>query len=92
MIKTFSHKGLRKFWESGSKAGIQAKHASKLRLILQRLDAADIAQDVNFHGARLHQLQGNKQELWSVTVNGNWRITFRFEDGDAYIVDYIDYH
>lgn len=92
MIKSFEHKGLRKFWETGSLAGIKAQHATKLRLILQRLDAAGCVQDVDFHGARLHALKGNMKGLWSVTVNGNWRITFQFEEGDASIVDYTDYH
>ena len=92
MIKSFEHKGLRKFWETGSVAGIQPSHAVKLRLILQRLDAAGEVHDVDFHGARLHQLKGDMKGLWSVTVNGNWRITFKFEDGDVYIVNYLDYH
>lgn len=92
MIKTFEHKGLRRFWETGSTAGIQAIHATKLRLILQRLDSPSEVQDVDFHGARLHQLKGNKKGLWSVTINGNWRITFQFENGDVYIVNYVDYH
>ncbi len=92
MIKSFEHKGLRKFWETGSKAGIQSIHATKLRLILQRMDAASSIDDINFHGARLHPLKGNKKDLWSVTVNGNWRITFQFESGDAYIINYVDYH
>lgn len=92
MILSFAHKGLRKFWETESTSGIQAQHAAKLRLILQRLDAAEVVEDVNFHGARLHLLKGDKKDLWSVTVNGNWRITFRFEKGDAEVVDYTDYH
>lgn len=92
MIKSFTHKGLRGFWETGSKAGIQKPHADRLRLILQRLDAANEIQDADFHGARLHPLKGNKKGLWSITVNGNWRITFRFENGDAHVVDYLDYH
>jgi proteic killer suppression protein len=92
MIISFQHKGLRKFWETGTKAGIQAQHATKLRLILQRLDAAEEIDDMNFHGSRLHPLKGTLAGLWSVTVNGNWRITFRFENGDASIVDYTDYH
>lgn len=92
MIKSFEHKGLRKFWETGSKAGIKAAHAKKLRLILQRIDAAGQVSDIDFHGARLHPLKGDKKGLWSVTVNGNWRITFEFTDGDAYILNYIDYH
>ena len=92
MILSFVHKGLQKFWETGSASGIQAHHAKKLRLILQRLDAAEVVGDMNFHGAKLHPLKGNKAGLWSVSVNGNWRITFGFENGDAHIVDYIDYH
>ena len=92
MIKSFEHKGLKKFWETGSVAGIQAVHATKLRLILRRLDSASELQDVDFHGARLHQLKGAKKVYWSITVNGNWRITFKFEDGDVYIVNYVDYH
>jgi proteic killer suppression protein len=92
MIRSFEHKGLRKFWETGSKAGVQAAHAKKLRLILMRLDAAKVVEDADFHGARLHPLKGNLKGLWSVTVNGNWRITFRFEDGDAFVVNYLDYH
>ena len=92
MIKSFEHKGLRKFWETGLTAGIQNNHAGKLRLILQRLDAAVDVQDMNFHGARLHQLKGNLKRIWSITVNGNWRITFKFENGNAFIVNYTDYH
>ena len=92
MIISFRHKGLRAFWETGSKAGIQHSHAARLRLILQRLDAAKQVQDADFHGARLHPLKGDMKGLWSLTVNGNWRITFGFEDGDAYVVDYVDYH
>ena len=92
MIKTFEHKGLRKFWETGSTAGIQNAQSKKLRLILQRLDASSDVQDMNFPGARLHQLKGDMKGIWSVTVNGNWRITFKFEKGDAYIVNYTDYH
>ena len=92
MIKTFDHKGLRKFWETGSTSGIKAAHTNKLRLILQRLNGASEVTDMNFHGARLHALKGDKSGLWSITVNGNWRITFRFEAGDAYVVDYVDYH
>lgn len=92
MIRSFEHKGLRRFWETGSRAGIQQAHAAKLRLILQRLDAAKEVQDANFPGARLHPLKGEMKGLWSLTVNGNWRITFGFENGDAYVVDYVDYH
>ncbi len=92
MIRSFKHKGLRGFWETGSKAGIQQAHSARLRLILQRLDSAKEVQDAGFHGARLHPLKGKMKGLWSLTVNGNWRIIFKFENGDAYVVDYLDYH
>lgn len=92
MIKSFVHKGLAKFFETGSTAGIQEKHAAKLRLILMQLDSATVLEDVNFHGANLHPLKGNMRSLWAVKVSGNWRITFRFENGDVYVVDYVDYH
>ncbi len=92
MIKSFKHKGLRVFFETGSKKGIQAKHAIKLRLQLAALDTAQVIEDMDIPGYRLHQLKGLRKETWSITVNGNWRITFEFENGHAYIVDYEDYH
>ena len=92
MIKSFVHKGLQEFFETGTKKGIQAEHSAKLGRMLDRLDASICAQDMDLPGYRLHQLKGNMQDLWSVTVNGNWRITFYFEGQDAYLVDYQDYH
>lgn len=93
MIKTFKHKGLKKFFEKGSTAGIQAEHADILRLILMRLDSAVVVEeDMNLPGRNLHPLKGQMKGLWSVTVRANWRITFKFEEGDAYIVNYEDYH
>ena len=92
MIRSFKHKGLAKFFKSGSTAGIQAAHAKRLRLILGRLNAAANAKDMDLPGLRLHELSGNRVGIWSVTVSGNWRVTFRFEDGDAEIVNYEDYH
>lgn len=92
MIKSFVHKGLQEFFETGTKKGIQAEHSAKLGRILDRLDASICARDMDLPGYRLHQLKGNLQDLWSVTVNGNWRITFYFEGQDAYLVDYQDYH
>lgn len=74
------------------KKGIQADHSDKIARILDRLDASSAVRDMNLPGFRLHKLSGNKQDMWSVVVNGNWRITFYFEEGDAYIVDYLDYH
>ena len=92
MIKSFNHKGLKEFFETGSKRGIQPEHAPKLGRMLDRLDASTNAQDMNLPGYRLHQLVGDKRDTWSVTVNGNWRMTFYFEGQDAYLVDYMDYH
>lgn len=92
MILSFEHKGLKKFWLEGKTSGIQVKHAGRLRLILARVDAAITVEDIDFPGARLHPLKGKKKGLWSVTVNGNWRITFRFEKGHATILNYVDYH
>lgn len=92
MIKSFKHKGLQKFFESGTKKGIQAKHASKLRMQLTALDTAHVIEDMDIPGYRLHQLVGSRNHLWSITVNGNWRITFEFEAGNVYIVNYEDYH
>ena len=72
--------------------GIQAKHAAKLRLQLAALDNAKYIDDLNIPGFRLHPLKGNRDLIWSIRVSGNWRITFRFEAGDIYVVDYEDYH
>jgi proteic killer suppression protein len=92
VIRSFKHKGLARFFRSGNTAGIQAAHAKRLRLILGRLHAASDARDMDLPGLRLHPLTGNRIGVWSVTVSGNWRVTFRFEDGDAEIVNYEDYH
>ena len=92
MIKSFNHKGLKEFFETGSKRGIQLEHAPKLGRMLDRLDASTNAQDMNLPGYHLHQLVDDKRDMWSVTVDGNWRMTFYFEGQDAYLVDYMDYH
>jgi len=92
MIKSFKHKGLRLFFENGSTKGIQAKHAKKLRMQLAALDTAQIIEDLDIPGYRLHQLKGSLKSVWSITVNGNWRITFEFSEGNVYIVNYEDYH
>ncbi|OOS01287.1 Killer protein [Canicola haemoglobinophilus] len=92
MIISFKHKGLEQFFKTGSTAGIQAKHADRLNIILTALNAATAAQDLNRSGWNLHRLKGELVEHWSVKVNGNWRITFRFENGNAEIVNYQDYH
>lgn len=85
MIKSFAHKGLEAFFLSGSRAGIQPKHAKRLRLILASLNGAGGIEDMNAPGLRLHRLTGNYQDFWSVTVQANWRVIFRFEDGDVYL-------
>ena len=92
MIKSFSHKGLEAFFLTGSTRGIQAKHSNKLARMLDRLDAAVDAQDMNAPGYDLHSLKGNLAGHWSVKVSGNWRLTFRFEGEHAYVVNYQDYH
>jgi proteic killer suppression protein len=92
MIKSFQHKGLRQFFETGSKAGIQPQHAGRLRIMLTRLDSATSPEDMNAPGWRLHPLTGDLAGNWSVRVNGNWRITFAFDGHDAILVDYQDYH
>ncbi|MBA8666636.1 type II toxin-antitoxin system RelE/ParE family toxin [Holosporaceae bacterium 'Namur'] len=92
MIKSFAHKGLKRFFERGEGSGIQPNHQKKIRLILGVLNEANSIADVNFPGSNLHRLKGDLKSCWSVTVNGNWRITFYFENGDAYVVNYQDYH
>jgi len=92
MIVSFKHKGLEKFFLSGSTAGIQAKHAAKLQVQLMTMNEAQDIEQMNFPSWRLHPLKGNLAGHWSITVNANWRLTFRFENGSAYIVDYQDYH
>ena len=89
MICTFKHKGLEQYFKTGSKAGIQPAHASRLRLQLAKLDGAKSAQDMALPGWRLHRLTTGR---WSVWVNGNWRLTFSFQGVDAVLLDYQDYH
>lgn len=91
-IRKFRHKGLRRFFETGSVAGIQAKHRERLRLILGRLNVATSPRDMDLPGLDLHPLQGNRVGTWTVKVSGNWRITFTFLEKDADQVDYEDYH
>ena len=92
MIKTFRHKGLQAFFEKGSKAGIQPHHAPRPSRQLARVDPAKGQEDMNVPGWGLHGLSGNMAGYCSVTVNGNWRMTFTFDGGDAVLVDYQDYH
>ena len=92
MIKSFKHKGLEKFYESGSTKGIQANHAKKLRMQLVALDTAQSIDDMDIPGYRLHQLTGDREGIWTISVNANWRLTFEFEEGNVYIFNYEDYH
>jgi proteic killer suppression protein len=92
MIKSFAHKGLEKFYRTGNLAGIQARHADKLRRILIRLEVAAAPDDLDVPGFRLHQLRGDRKYMWAVTVQANWRVTFRFCGEDVEIVNYEDYH
>lgn len=91
-IKTFKSKGLKKFFESGIKSGIQPALAFKIETILERLDAANDPKDMNFPGSDFHPLKGDLKGFYSVHVNGNWVIIFRFSEGEAFVVDLIDYH
>jgi len=92
MIVSFRHKGLRRFHECGTTAGIQPHHAKRLRMQLAALETAVSVDDMDIPGFRLHRLKGRDKSRWSIWVNGNWRLTFEFRDGNAHILDYEDYH
>jgi toxin HigB-1 len=92
MILSFVHKGLENYFRTGSKRGIQAVHAGRLRLQFAALDSAKHIEDMDLPGYRLHPLKGDRKGAWSISVNGNWRVTFKFTSGNAEIVDYEDYH
>jgi toxin HigB-1 len=92
MIKGFRHKGIKRFFEMGSKKDIRSAHSEKLRRQLVTLNRATLPMDMNIPGWRLHPLKGDMEKHWSVVVNGNWRLTFTFEGNDAVLVDYQDYH
>jgi proteic killer suppression protein len=92
MIRSFRHKGLEKFFRTGSKAGIQPAHELRLERLLTALNEAEKVETMDAPGWELHALKGSLAGHWSVKVNGNWRMTFRFFDGDAEVVDYQDYH
>ena len=92
MIKSWKHKGLKRFFETGSIAGIQANHKLRLTIILQRLHAAVEPEDMDLPGMRFHPLKGKLKSYYSVSVSGNWRVIYSFEGKDAILVDYLDYH
>ena len=92
MIRSFKHKGLEQFFSQGSKKGTQPKHAAKLRIQLAVLDNAKDVSDVAVPSWRLHGLSGDLKGHFSISVDENWRLTFRFEKGDVEVLDYQDYH
>ena len=92
MIKSIKHKGLNEFYSKGKTKGIQAHHASKLRILLTALNAAKEVKDLRVPAWNLHSLKGDLKGHWALTVNGNWRLTFLIEKEDVYLVDYQDYH
>jgi toxin HigB-1 len=92
VIRSFRHKGLKQLYEDDDLRGVNAEHASKLRNILARLDAARLIQDMDLPGFRLHRLKGDLKEYWAVVVRANWRVIFRFIEPDAFDVGYVDYH
>ncbi len=91
-IKSFRHKGLEKFFETGNTRGINTAHARKLENRLDRLDAATNPQDMNLPGYRLHRLEPKADKRWAIDVSGAWRITFEFDGENAIVVDYQQYH
>ncbi|WP_312410298.1 type II toxin-antitoxin system RelE/ParE family toxin [Pseudescherichia sp.] len=92
MIRSWKHKGLHQFYETGSTAGIVPEHAARLETGLNALSLAEVIEDLNFPGYKLHRLKGTRKNIWSLSVTGNWRLTFEFTDSDVYILNYEDYH
>jgi len=92
MIRSIRHKGLKHLYDDDDPCGVKAEHVEKVRDILVRLDAAVIIADMGMPGFKLHPLKGDRKGFWAVTVRANWRVIFRFDDGDAQDVDYVDYH
>lgn len=92
MIKSWKHKGLKLFFETGNTVGIQAKHAKRLRIQLGVLNAAVRAEDLDLPGFCFHRLKGDKKGYFAISVSGNWRLTYKFDGRDAILVNYEDYH
>jgi proteic killer suppression protein len=92
MIRSFRHKGLKRLYEDDDPRFVVAEHVTKLRNILARLDAAGSVEDMNLPGFNLHALKGQLKGYMAVTVRANWRVIFRFVEGHAFEVDYLDYH
>lgn len=92
MIRTFRHRGLKRLFRDGNAGGVRADQIARIKDVLAHLDTALRAADADLPGYRLHALKGDLKGYWSVTISGNWRIVFRFEDGDCFDVDLVDYH
>ena len=92
MIRSIRHRGLKRLYQDDDPSGVNPEHASKLRNIVARLDAARTVADMDLPGFRLHPLKGELKGFHAVTVRANWRVIFRFEHGHAEDVDYVDYH
>ncbi|HAW75750.1 MAG TPA: Killer protein [Alteromonas australica] len=92
MITEFKHKGLEELYRRDSSRGVQQGHVDKLRRILSSLEAAKEPKDMNLPGYKLHPLKGDQKGVWAVSVNGNWRVTWKFSGSDVEFVDYVDYH
>lgn len=92
MIKDIKHKGLKRFFEKGDRSKINPSHERKLRARLQALDTACTVDDLDLPEYRLHRLKGDRKDTWAISVSGNWRLTFEFENGNIYVLDYEDYH
>ena len=92
MIQKFKHKGLRQLFEKGSSSGVSAQHVKRLKMILALLETAETVEDMDLPGLNLHALKGNRKGTWALKISGNWRVTFRLEQGDALDVNYEDYH
>lgn len=92
MIKSFKHKGLKRFFLKNDSSGLEQKLVNRIKNRLTVIDAADTIDGIDFPGYDLHPLKGDRKDIWSISVSGNWRITFRFVDGDAEILNLEDYH
>ncbi len=92
MIQTFKHKGLKQLFEKGTSSGVNSQHVKRLKMILVLLETSETVEDMDLPGLNLHELKGNRKGTWALKISGNWRVTFRLEQGDALDVNYEDYH
>ena len=92
MIVSIYHKGLKRFWTKKDPSGLPPDQVRKIKLIMELLDSVEKVSDLNFSGSGLHPLKGDLKDYWSITVKANWLIIFRFVDGNAYLIDHVDYH